>query len=80
MSPESYCCINIRPARYRSNDLKHLPVHYREMRYRHLKTELREFADVVEAARFANIVGALSVTRLGPMEGAPTRAEVERYL
>ena len=35
---------------------------------------------LAEAARFANIVGALSVTRLGPMEGAPTRAEVERYL
>jgi sugar/nucleoside kinase (ribokinase family) len=26
-------------------------------------------------ARFANIVGALAVTRQGPMEGAPTRAE-----
>jgi len=33
-----------------------------------------------EAARFANIVGALSVTKLGPMEGAPTRAQVNRYL
>jgi len=27
-------------------------------------------------ARFANVVGALAVTRKGPMEGAPTRAEV----
>jgi sugar/nucleoside kinase (ribokinase family) len=26
-------------------------------------------------ARFANVVGALAVTRKGPMEGAPTRAE-----
>lgn len=38
-----------------------------------------ESKPLVEAARFANIVGALSVTRLGPMEGAPTRGEVERY-
>jgi len=28
--------------------------------------------DLPRVARFANAVGALSVTRLGPMEGAPT--------
>lgn len=32
--------------------------------------------DLVAAARFANAAGALAVTRLGPMEGAPTRAQV----
>lgn len=35
---------------------------------------------VEEAARFANAVGALAVTRKGPMEGAPTRQEVEVFL
>jgi sugar/nucleoside kinase (ribokinase family) len=29
-----------------------------------------------EAGRFANAVGALAVTKLGPMEGAPNRQEV----
>jgi sugar/nucleoside kinase (ribokinase family) len=29
-----------------------------------------------DAARFANAVGALAVTRRGPMEGAPARQEV----
>ena len=33
-----------------------------------------------QAARFANVVGALSVEKLGPMEALPTRAEVEHYL
>lgn len=33
-----------------------------------------------QAARFANAVGALAVTRKGPMEGAPTRAEVEALM
>jgi tagatose kinase len=32
------------------------------------------------AGRFANAVGALAVTKLGPMEGAPTRAQVELLL
>jgi sugar/nucleoside kinase (ribokinase family) len=32
--------------------------------------------DLVAVARFANAAGALAVTRLGPMEGAPTRAQV----
>jgi sugar/nucleoside kinase (ribokinase family) len=35
---------------------------------------------LAEAARFANAVGALAVTQLGPMEGAPTRAEVAALL
>jgi len=33
-----------------------------------------------DAGRFANAVGALAVTRKGPMEGAPTRAEVDQLL
>jgi len=33
-----------------------------------------------ECARFANVVGALSVTELGPMEGSPSREEVEKLL
>lgn len=33
-----------------------------------------------DAGRFANAAGALAVTRLGPMEGAPTRAEVEKMM
>jgi sugar/nucleoside kinase (ribokinase family) len=32
------------------------------------------------AGRFANAVGALAVTKRGPMEGAPTRAEVLAFL
>jgi sugar/nucleoside kinase (ribokinase family) len=39
-----------------------------------------EGMSLAEAGRFANAVGALAVTKLGPMEGAPTRVEVERYL
>ena len=36
--------------------------------------------DLPAAGRFANAVGALAVTRKGPMEGAPTRAEVAALL
>ncbi len=32
------------------------------------------------AARFANAVGALAVARIGPMEGSPTRYEVEAFM
>jgi sugar/nucleoside kinase (ribokinase family) len=39
-------------------------------------TGLLEGWDLVTAARFANVAGALSVTRLGPMEGLPRREEV----
>ncbi|GBC96994.1 2-dehydro-3-deoxygluconokinase [bacterium HR16] len=35
---------------------------------------------VTEAARFASVIGALAVTRQGPMEGLPTLAEVETFL
>jgi sugar/nucleoside kinase (ribokinase family) len=35
---------------------------------------------LAEAGRFANAVGALAVGKMGPMEGAPTRAEVEAFL
>ena len=35
---------------------------------------------LTQVARFANAVGALATTRMGPMEGAPTRAEVERFI
>jgi sugar/nucleoside kinase (ribokinase family) len=37
---------------------------------------LLEGWDLAHVARFANVVGALSVTRKGPMEGAPRRSEV----
>lgn len=37
---------------------------------------LLEGWDLSRVARFANIAGALSVTRIGPMEGAPSRSEV----
>ena len=30
-----------------------------------------------QVGRFANAAGALAVTKLGPMEGAPTRNQVE---
>jgi sugar/nucleoside kinase (ribokinase family) len=35
---------------------------------------------LTHVARFANAVGALATTRLGPMEGAPTRNEVEAFI
>jgi sugar/nucleoside kinase (ribokinase family) len=41
---------------------------------------LLEGMNPLEAGRFANAVGALAVTRLGPMEGAPTRSEVDQFL
>ena len=37
---------------------------------------LLEGWDLATAARFANVAGALSVTRMGPMEGLPRRDEV----
>lgn len=36
--------------------------------------------DLPAAGRFANAVGALAVTQKGPMEGAPTRADVMRLI
>ncbi len=41
---------------------------------------LLEGMPLAEAGRFANAVGALAVTVKGPMEGAPTRAQVEAFL
>ena len=35
---------------------------------------------LAEAGRFANAVGALAVTKLGPMEGAPDREQVTELL
>jgi sugar/nucleoside kinase (ribokinase family) len=41
---------------------------------------LLEGWDLARVARFANIVGALAVTRKGPMEGAPYRRDVLGYM
>ena len=41
---------------------------------------LLEGMDLAEAGRFANAVGALAVTKKGPMEGAPTREQVAALL
>jgi sugar/nucleoside kinase (ribokinase family) len=41
---------------------------------------LLENMPLLEAGRFANAVGALAVTKLGPMEGAPSRAQVDELL
>jgi len=41
---------------------------------------LLEGMELAEAGRFANAVGALAVTRKGPMEGAPTRTQVAEFL
>ena len=40
----------------------------------------RAGADPDTALRHANAAGALAVTRLGPMEGAPTRGEIDAFL
>jgi sugar/nucleoside kinase (ribokinase family) len=41
---------------------------------------LLEGMPLEEAGRFANAAGALAVTKLGPMEGAPSRKQVEELL
>ena len=43
-------------------------------------TALVEGKDLRECARFANAAGALSVLKQGPMEGAPSRAELDAFL
>ena len=43
-------------------------------------TALNDGKSLYEAGRFANAVGALSVLKKGPMEGAPTRGEVEAFM
>jgi sugar/nucleoside kinase (ribokinase family) len=45
-----------------------------------LSVALLEGKGLYEAGRFANAVGALAVTKKGPMEGAPTRPAVEQLL
>jgi sugar/nucleoside kinase (ribokinase family) len=41
---------------------------------------LLENMPLEEAGRFANAVGALAVTKLGPMEGAPNRQQVDEFI
>jgi|DewCreStandDraft_2_1066082.scaffolds.fasta_scaffold02262_3 ribokinase len=41
---------------------------------------LAEGMELLEATRFANYVGALSVTRMGAQPSMPTREEVERFI
>ena len=43
-------------------------------------TALLEGKNLYECGRFANAAGALSVRKQGPMEGAPTREELEAFL
>lgn len=43
-------------------------------------TGLIDGMSLTECGRFANAAGAMSVRRQGPMEGAPTRGEVEAFL
>jgi ribokinase len=45
-----------------------------------LATALCDGLDIEEACRFANIVGAISVTKLGAQTGMPTKKEVEELL
>ena len=45
-----------------------------------LAVKLVEGATLLEAARFANAVGALAVTKQGAIPSLPTLAEVERFL
>lgn len=41
---------------------------------------LCEGSEIEDACRFANIVGAISVTKLGAQSGMPTKQEVEEFL
>ncbi|QGU94653.1 ribokinase [Clostridium bovifaecis] len=45
-----------------------------------LATALAEGKDIFEAAKFANIVGALSVTKIGTAPAMPYRKEIDEYL
>ena len=45
-----------------------------------LAVKLAEGRPLIEAVRFANAAGALSVTKLGAQPSAPTRREIERFL
>ena len=43
-------------------------------------TAMIEGKSIEECGRFANAAGAMSVRKQGPMEGAPSRAELEEFL
>ncbi|NYE07099.1 ribokinase [Bacillus niacini] len=45
-----------------------------------LATALCEGLDIEGACRFANVVGAISVTKLGAQTGMPTKKEVEEFM
>ena len=45
-----------------------------------LAVALCEGAEIEDACRFANVVGAISVTKLGAQSGMPTKKEVEEFL
>lgn len=45
-----------------------------------LVTALAEGKDIFDAARFANVVGALSVTKKGASLAMPTREEIEEFI
>jgi ribokinase len=45
-----------------------------------LATALCDGRDIEEACRFANVIGAISVTKLGAQTGMPTKKEVEEFL
>jgi ribokinase len=45
-----------------------------------LATALCDGLDIDEACQFANVVGAISVTKLGAQTGMPTKKEVEEFL
>lgn len=45
-----------------------------------LATALCEGLEIEEACRIANVVGAISVTKLGAQTGMPTKKEVEEFL
>ena len=41
---------------------------------------LENGGDILDAVRFGNVVGGISVTRPGASESIPTKEEAERYL
>jgi ribokinase len=45
-----------------------------------LAVTLCDGLDIEEASRFANVVGAISVTKLGAQTGMPTKKEVEEFM
>ncbi len=45
-----------------------------------LAVKLAEGRSLIEAVRFANAAGALSVTKLGAQPSAPTLSEIERFM